>query len=58
MTGFWYLATPYSRYPRGKGEAYRCAVRAAAFGFEIWDALAGDSRLVRGEPCGSHLRSV
>jgi hypothetical protein len=30
MTGFWYLATPYSRYPYGTEAAFRGAVDAAA----------------------------
>ncbi len=28
-TGFWYLATPYTRYPLGRDEAFRMAARVA-----------------------------
>lgn len=29
MSGFWYVATPYSKYPRGQTEAFRMACRQA-----------------------------
>lgn len=34
MSGFYYLATPYSRYPRGKEAAFRDACHAAAICFK------------------------